>query len=136
MNITSEISYPTRKDCISSIIKGQSLLGRLVVIDNTKRNSNKCNLVCVDSKCLWRMKYVKKEAPHSIQQDASAFYPELSSCIMDHSTDCKSTLLCSGVIESVLPKMLSDKYLKALKGLPNNVRNVLPLRPGNFSFLS
>ena len=111
-------------------------MGRLVVIDSTKRNSNKCNLVCGDSNFLWKRKFVKKEAPHSTQQDASAFYPELSSCIMDHNIACKSTMLCIGVIESILPKMLSDKYLKALKGLSNDVRNVLPVRPGNISFLS
>ena len=130
MNITSETSYLTRKDCISTVIKDQSLLGRLVLVSNKQTNSHKCNLVCDDSKCLWRMKFVKRAVPRT------AFYPELSSCIMDHNIACKSTMLCIGVIESILPKMLSDKYLKALKGLSNDVRNVLPVRPGNISFLS
>ena len=60
MNITSETSYLTRKDCIST------------VINNKQTNSHKCNLVCDDSKCLWRMKFVKRAVPHS------AFYPDLS----------------------------------------------------------
>ena len=72
MNIST--SYPSRKICISSTINEQKLLGRLVVVDNTSKGGYKCNLVCGDSNCLWKRKFVNRPP---LQNDA--FYPDLSS---------------------------------------------------------